>query len=119
MTAMSDEVGIEIDEGGSCTVVRVRGYLDVSTSPRLREKLNEVVPKASAVVLDLSEIEFLDSSALGVILNAWKHLQADGGTLAVVSPQERITKIFEITALTLSINVVPSMDAAKERLGLA
>jgi anti-sigma B factor antagonist len=99
--------------------VRARGYLDVSTSPRLREKLLQAIDTAPRVViLDLSAIEFLDSSALGVILSAWKQLQADDATLAVVSSQARITKIFEITALNLSIGIFPSLEAARSELDL-
>lgn len=117
---MAEDVVLETEDQGSCTVVRATGYLDVSTSPRLREKLHQVIGTAPRVILlDLGGIEFLDSSALGVILNGWKQMQADGATLAVISPEQRITKIFEITALNLSIKIYPSRDAATADLGLA
>ncbi len=117
---MAEDVTLETEELRSHTVVRATGYLDVSTSPRLREKLLEVIATAPRVVLlDLGGIEFLDSSALGVILNGWKRVQADGGVLAVISPEARITKIFEITALNLSIKVYSSLDEARTDLDLA
>lgn len=110
---MADDVVLEVEQHPSHTVIRASGYLDISTSPRLREKILEVVSgNASLVLLDLGSIEFLDSSALGVVLNGWKLMQAEGGTLAVISPQERITKIFEITALNLSIHLYKSTDEA-------
>ena len=118
--AMADDVSFQVEDLGTHTVVRANGFLDVSTSPRLRDALNEVpVGSNRYVLLDLGGIEFLDSSALGVILSAWKHMHAEGSTLAVVSPHEHVTKIFEITALTLSIDVHPSLDEARERLGLS
>lgn len=117
---MAEDVRLEEENLGSHTVVRATGFLDVSTSPRLREKLLQVLATAPRVILlDLGGIEFLDSSALGVILNAWKQMQADDAILAVVSPQARITKIFEITALNLSIRIFASMDEARSELGLA
>ena len=117
---MAEDVALETEDLGSHTVVRATGFLDVSTSPRLREKLLAVIETGPRVILlDLGGIEFLDSSALGVILNGWKHMQAEGGTLAVSSPQPRITKIFEITALNLSINMYPSLQDARADLGLA
>lgn len=110
----------ESEDLGSHTIVRATGYLDFSTSPRLREKLHEVIETAPRVILlDLGQIEFLDSSALGVILSGWKQMQADDATLAVISPQQRITKIFEITALNLSISIFPSIEEARAGLGLA
>jgi anti-sigma B factor antagonist len=117
--AMADDVSFQAEDLGTYTVLRASGFLDVSTSPRLRDALNEVPLGSNRhVLLDLGGIEFLDSSALGVILSAWKHMQSEGTALAVVSPHEHITKIFEITALTLSIDVYPSVGEARERLGL-
>lgn len=114
---MADDVVLEVEKHPAYTVIRASGYLDVSTSPRLREKILEVAADTPAVLLlDLGPIEFLDSSALGVILNGWKLLQAEGSTLAVVSPQPRITKIFEITALNLSIKVFQSTEDAVAEL---
>ena len=110
---MADDVVLEVEKHPTYTVIRASGYIDISTSPRLREKILEVASEdVSLLLLDLGAIEFLDSSALGVILNGWKLLQAEGGTLAVISPQERITKIFEITALNLSIHLYKSTDEA-------
>ncbi|HET9075802.1 MAG TPA: STAS domain-containing protein [Acidimicrobiales bacterium] len=117
---MAEDVDFQSEDLGSYTVVRAIGYLDFSTSPRLREKLHQVIETAPRVILlDLGQIEFLDSSALGVILNAWKQMQADDATLALLSPQPRITKIFEITALNLSIRIFSSLDEARAELGLA
>lgn len=110
---MADDVVLEVEKHPTYTVIRASGYIDISTSPRLREKIIEVVSDdASLLLLDLGSIEFLDSSALGVILNGWKLVQAEGGTLAVISPQPRITKIFEITGLHLSIHLYQSIDEA-------
>lgn len=116
---MADDVVLEAEKHPAYTVIRASGYLDISTSPRLREKIIEVVSEdVSLLLLDLGAIEFLDSSALGVILNGWKRLQAEGGRLGVVSPQPRITKIFEITALNLSIDLYGSLDEARAALEL-
>ncbi|HET9076450.1 MAG TPA: STAS domain-containing protein [Acidimicrobiales bacterium] len=118
---MADEVGLEVERTDSYTVLSATGYLDVSTSPRLRERIHELVAgeKPRVLFLDLGAIEFLDSSALGVILNGWKLMHAEGATLAIVSPQPRITKIFEITALNLSMGIYASLDEARADLGLA
>jgi anti-sigma B factor antagonist len=114
---MADDVVLEVERHSAYTVIRATGYLDMSTSPRLREKILEVATEQPPLlIIDLGSIEFLDSSALGVILNGWKLLQAEGSTLAVVSPTERITKVFEITALNLSIRLYKSMDDALEEL---
>ena len=114
---MADDIRLEVDKHPSYTVIRASGYIDISTSPRLRETIHEVAADEPPVlILDLSVIEFLDSSALGVILNGWKLMQAQDAVLAVVSSQPRITKIFEITALNLSIQIFPSLEDAVDGL---
>jgi anti-sigma B factor antagonist len=110
-------VEFSVERHGAYQVIRVNGFLDVSTSPRLREQIHRVAEEAPRVVIvDLGAIEFLDSSALGVILNGWRLMQTEGGVLAVVSSQERITKLFEITALNLSIRLFSSLDEAVAEL---
>lgn len=110
---MADDIVLEVERHPSHTVLRVSGYIDVATSPKLRERILEVAgERPSVLIVDLGPIEFIDSSALGVILNGWKVLQTEGATLAVVSPQERITKLFEITALNLSIPLYRSVEDA-------
>jgi anti-sigma B factor antagonist len=97
----------------SPVVVSVAGEVDLNTAPQLRDKLAEVTSrKAEVVIVDLGAVEFLDSTGLGVILTAWKEVTAQGCALAVVSPQPRITRIFEITGLNLSIPVCVSLEAA-------
>lgn len=114
---MTDDVVLEVDTHPTYTVISASGYLDVSTSPRLRDKIIEVAAgEPPLLIIDLGPIEFIDSSALGVILHGWKVLQAQGSTMAVVSPQERITKIFEITALNLSIKLYRSTEDALAEL---
>ena len=110
---MADDVVLEVAAFPTHTVIAASGYLDVSTSPRLREKIVEVAATEPAlVIVDLGPIEFIDSSALGVILHGWKVLQAQGSDLVVVSPQHRITKLFEVTALNLSIKLYASTAEA-------
>lgn len=118
---MAEDVVFEQERSDAYTVLKATGYLDVSTSSRLRERIHELVgqEQPKVLLLDLAGIEFVDSSALGVILNGWKLMNAEGNTLAVVSPQARITKVFEITALNLSIRLYGSVAEAVADLGLA
>ena len=66
------------------TVLEVGGEVDVYTAPRLRERLVELVEGgARKVIVDLSRVEFLDSTGLGVLVGALKRLRAAGGTPGV------------------------------------
>ena len=59
--------------------IAVTGELDVVTTPALRDALNEAAARGGAVALDLAEVTFIDSTALGALLEARRRLEATGG----------------------------------------
>jgi anti-sigma B factor antagonist len=104
--------------GGETHVVSVTGELDVATSPALREALLAANTRpGSEVVVNLLSVPFIDSSALGVLVDMSKRLRARGGTLAVVCEDRQLVKIFEITGLTRILAVYPTLRDALEALG--
>jgi anti-sigma B factor antagonist len=81
-------------------VLAVHGEVDLHTAPALRERLTSAIEAGrSRIVLDLSEVTFLDSMALGVLLGGMRRLRDRGGELRLVVAQPEIKRIFEITLL--------------------
>ena len=64
------------------------------------------------VVVDLSEVTFMDSTGIGVLLNALRHFTLRHGTLVLVCPTERVLRPFQITGLTEIISVYDSREKA-------
>jgi anti-sigma B factor antagonist len=86
---------------GTRTVVEVGGEIDVYTAPSLRERLNDLVAMGEYdIVVDMSEVEFLDSTGLGVLVGGLKRVRSHNGMLRLVCPKEKILKVFRITGLT-------------------
>ena len=99
---------------GDYTVLEVGGEVDVYTAPKLRERLVELVGDGHhRIVVDMSKVEFLDSTGLGVLVGGLKRVRQHEGRLALVCNQERILKIFRITGLT---KVFPIYDTLEEAL---
>src|SRR5256885_15901603 len=72
------------------------------------------------LVLDLSDVTFIDSTAIGVIAGAVEKLdEAGGGALAIVCTHEKVMQIFEITGLDSVITVHPSREEALAALAVA
>ena len=86
---------------GDKTVVSVGGEIDVYTAPKLREQIVSLVEEGHYhLVIDMEDVEFLDSTGLGVLVGGLKRVRAHEGSLRLVCTQERILKIFRITGLT-------------------
>jgi anti-anti-sigma factor len=80
-------------------VVAAVGDLDIVTSPQLDTCLTEARRGGASVILDLSAVDFMDTSSLAVIVGHWKKLTARGGTLALAGARYRYTKTLWITGL--------------------
>ncbi|HJV08086.1 MAG TPA: STAS domain-containing protein [Acidimicrobiales bacterium] len=77
------------------------GELDMSTAPQLRDELVRLTSNgASQVTVDLSELAFVDSTGLSVLITGLKRMRESGGDLALRSPQPSTQRVLEITGLT-------------------
>lgn len=95
------------------TIVEVAGEIDVYTAPKLREQLAELVDSGRYhIVVDMSGVEFLDSTGLGVLVGGLKRVRTHDGSLHLVCTQERILKIFRITGLTKVFPIHDSVESA-------
>jgi anti-sigma B factor antagonist len=80
-------------------VVAATGDLDIVTSPQLDSCLADARRDVANVILDLSAVDFMDTSSLAVIVGHWKKLAARGGMLALAGARYRYTKTLWITGL--------------------
>ena len=95
------------------TVLAVGGEIDVYTAPQLRQRLIELVEAGQAhIIVDMEQVEFLDSTGLGVLVGGLKRVRALDGSLRLVCAQERILKIFRITGLEKVFGIYGSVDEA-------
>jgi anti-sigma B factor antagonist len=94
-------------------VLSVKGEVDVYSAPTLSENLNQLLDEGSTtVVVDLTEVAFLDSTGLGALIAARSAADKAGGGLSVVCTQDRVLKLFTITGLDGVFAIFPSVDEA-------
>ena len=99
-------------------VLALRGELDVATVPRLADPLREAIAAGkTAVVIDLGELTFLDSTGLMVLLNGLRRVVRQGGNLVIVCTNPTVLRLFDITGTASTFTVVNSkqraLDAAR------
>lgn len=107
------DLTLETREIDDKTLVAVGGEIDVYTAPKLRDTISEIVSGgAYNLVVDLSEVEFLDSTGLGVLVGGLKKVRAHDGSLALVCAEDRLLKIFRITGLAKVFTIHADRAAA-------
>ncbi|MBB5158620.1 STAS domain-containing protein [Saccharopolyspora phatthalungensis] len=96
------------------TLIEVTGEIDVYTAPSLRERLIDAVNGGEfRLIADLTGVDFMDSTGLGVLVGGLKRTRAQGGALVLVCRAERLLKIFRITGLTKVFQIVPDVLSAR------
>jgi len=87
----------------------LEGEVDVYTAPLLRQEIMDQVDSGvKHLLVNLAQVEYLDSTGLGILIGGVKRLKEQDGSLKLVGPSARITRIFEITGLNKIFDVYSS-----------
>jgi anti-sigma B factor antagonist len=95
------ELKVSTRSQGSRTVMSLGGEIDLYTAPRLHGELVSVLSGDSPVqvVVDMSGVEFCDSTGMNVLLAAHRKAREQGGDLELAAPRPAIRKILQVTGL--------------------
>lgn len=100
-------------ERNGVVVVHCSGQVDVASARVLRDAIRAQIPLGKLrVALDLTGVDFVDSTGLGVIVGGLKSLRREGGVLTIAASAERVRRIFEITGLDKVFVLHETADAA-------
>jgi len=81
-------------------IIRVRGEIHVSTAPEFAQRLSAAIDSGkTAMVLDMSGVEFIDSTGLSVLLNGLRLVNQMHGRMAIVCANPTVLRLFQITSL--------------------
>ena len=96
---MDDRFSTSVAREGLETVIFVRGEVDMATCERLRDAIEPHLGPRQTVVLDLSGVEFTDSSLLSVLVQARGTLTADGGSLFLRNPSHVARHLLTVSGM--------------------
>ena len=98
-------------------MIEMDGEVDVYTAPQLKQQMISLLEEGhNEMVVDLSKVEYLDSTALGVLIGGLKRVREREGNLSLICPSPRIRRVFEITGLDKIFDIYNSEDEAKSEL---
>jgi anti-anti-sigma factor len=111
---VNSDFRIEEHNHGRATVVAARGELDLRTSPELEARLTRAFDAgAELVILDLRQIEFMDSTGLRAVLGAHQRAHDTGRRFALVRGADQVERVLTLTGVRDLLTVV---DAPEELL---
>jgi len=107
------ELGFSMEAHGASVVVSVQGELDITSSQRFDDCLSEAAAESGQVILDMSKVDFMDTTALAVIVSHWRRHTDEGGRFLLAGARYRYTKALWITGLA---DRLPMYDTVGEAL---
>jgi anti-anti-sigma factor len=98
-------LSIDVIGDGPDLVFRLDGELDIASAGTLRACLDSIDAGCRRVILDLSELRYMDSSGIGVLVEAYQKLQPDLRGLVLRSPQRTVQRVLELSGLGSVIKI--------------
>jgi len=99
-------------------VIALAGQVDLFTAPEFKERIAQAVEKGKTrLVIDLTGVTFMDSTALGVLVGALRRVRPLDGAIAVVATDSKIRALFDLTGLDTTFPLHDSLDEALRTLG--
>jgi anti-sigma B factor antagonist len=104
---------VEAESDGDLHTVSVHGELDQGTAPQLRGVLGSAIADASAAVLvDLSECNFIDSTGLSLLVEAKRRLGEEQRSFGVCCPDQEVRRLLELTGIDEAVGLFDTRDEA-------
>jgi anti-sigma B factor antagonist len=98
---------LEVRSQGRSTVIAVSGELDLASSPALQEELDRVSASDSdMVIIDLRELDFMDSTGLSVLVRAHQRAEEQGRRLAMVKGPQQVQRLLTLTGVADRMTLV-------------
>jgi anti-anti-sigma factor len=109
------ELSVE-DTDDRTAVISVRGEIHLATAPEFSQRLNAVIAEGkTAVIVDLTEVGFIDSTGLSVLLNALRRITRSDGSLMLVCTNPTVLRLFQVTKMDTTFTILSSRDEALAR----
>ena len=106
------EIDVEITADG-IPIIHVDGEIDLHTCPEFRDTLRELIDRDKRdIVVDLANVPYLDSAALGVLVDAVRRVREVQGSICLVATTPFVRRAFEITHLVKIFHLFDSIDEA-------
>ncbi len=107
---------IRVQTKGEVHIVYIEGAIKAGDEYKLAEKVENCIQPGQApkFIMDLKRVPFLNSAALGVFLNIYKHVEAMNGRIVFTALNAEVERLMEITRLAAVFEIFRSVDEALE-----
>lgn len=108
---MQNQFRVDVRRDGSAAVVSVSGELDLASGPELEAELDRLAgPETQLVVVDLRQLDFMDSTGLSIIVRAHQRMAGEGCEMGLVKGSQQVQRLLDLTGVAERLRLVDSPD---------
>ncbi|MFC4559892.1 STAS domain-containing protein [Virgibacillus kekensis] len=108
-------LNVDVAEDNSKSVIKLSGEIDAYTAPKLKETLlSKTKLDGQTIEVDLENVNYMDSTGLGVFISALKSTKENNSHMQLVNLQERVFRLFKITGLEEIIDINSTIKGGSE-----
>jgi anti-sigma B factor antagonist len=112
--SVQNQFQVEVRRNGAAAVVAVSGELDLASGPELEAELDQLSgPDIQLVVIDLRNLDFMDSTGLSILVRAHQRLAGEGAEMGLVRGSQQVQRLLDLTGVAERLRLV---DAPEELL---
>jgi anti-sigma B factor antagonist len=100
---------VSVEHAGTTAIVRLAGELDLATAPELAEVLHGLGPSCERIILDLTRLEFIDSTGLRLAVTEHGRASADGFEFVIAGAAGTVLKVLRLTGLDVTLPLAPDV----------
>jgi stage II sporulation protein AA (anti-sigma F factor antagonist) len=109
---------LEFENNKDMLIVHMKGELDHHTSEKVRNIIDDRLGRESIIklIMDFSQVMFMDSSGIGVVIGRYKKLSTKNGSICITNVNDNIKRIFEISGMLKIVSIYDDVENALENI---
>ena len=111
---MDDQLDIRVVTERDCPVISIKGDIDLSCSPRVREAIFEAVPTAPLTIVDMAGVNAIDSSGIASLLEGYQLARKRGARFVLADCGDAVMRVLSLAKLDVVFDLVASVEQALE-----
>ncbi|URA10950.1 STAS domain-containing protein [Thermospira aquatica] len=105
--------GFQVTKTGNVVVLKISGEMDAHTAPQMDKALKEAIAQGNKIVLDVSQMTYVATAALGVLIANNNVVKTKGGKIVIAGMLDKIRKVFDTMGFSKVFPIASSVDEAK------
>ncbi len=108
----TEDFEVSVERRAGTAIVHVVGELDLATAPTLTSALRDLERPCERVVLDVSGLEFIDSTGMRLAVEEYQRAMADGFDFVIAGAEENVLRVLRIAGLDVTLPLAPDVASA-------